>query len=303
MSLAVEIGKLKLKNPVIVASGTFGYGQEFEDLIDLSQLGAIVTKSITLKPRPGNPVPRIVETSAGMLNAIGLQNDGLENFVNTKLPYLSRIGIPVIVSIAADKIKDFVELAEKLTSLKEIDALEINLSCPNVEKSNLEFSKDAKLTFKVVSRIRKVTRLPLITKLTPQVNDITLSAKAAKQAGSNAISLVNTFLAMAVDAKTKKPKLANVTGGLSGPCIKPIALNLVWQVHKKVKIPIIGMGGIMNTEDALEFILCGATAVAVGTANFINPKVTMEIIEGLRQYLNRSRIKHIKGLIGALQIK
>lgn len=301
MDISVKIGKLELKNPVMVASGTFGYGQEFEQLLDLSQLGAIVTKSITLKPRLGNPPPRIVETSAGMLNAIGLQNDGLEDFIKNKIPYLSTIDSPIIVSIAGNKINDYEELTKKLSDLKEVSALEVNLSCPNVEKSNLEFSKDPKLTFKVISQIRKTTKLTLITKLTPNVTDISLTAKAAKEAGSDAVSLVNTFLGIAVDIKTKKPKLANITGGLSGPCIKPLALRMVWEVRQKVRIPIIGMGGIMNAEDALEFILCGATAVSVGTANFINPKVSLEIIEGIKNYLAQNKIKDIKSLIGALK--
>ena len=302
MNISVEIGKLKLKDPVMVASGTFGYGQEFKEIIDLSQLGALVTKSITLKPRLGNPPPRLIETSSGIINAIGLQNDGLEDFVKNKILDLSQAGTAIIVSIAAEKVKDFIELAKRLNEVKEINALEINLSCPNVEKGGLHFCQDDRITFKVVSNVRKTTKLTLITKLTPNVTDITLTAKAAKEAGADAVSLVNTFLAMAVDVKTKKPKLANITGGLSGPCIKPIALRLVWEVHRKVKIPIIGMGGIMNAEDALEFILCGATAVAVGTANFINPKVSIEIIEGIKNYLSQHKIKDIKNLIGALKV-
>ncbi len=301
MNISVKIGKLELKNPVMVASGTFGYGQEFEQLLDLGQLGAIVTKSITLKPRLGNPPPRIVETSAGMLNAIGLQNDGLEDFLKNKIPYLSTIETPIIVSIAGNKINDYVELTKRLSDLKEVSALEVNLSCPNVEKSNLEFSKDPKLTFKVISQIRKATKLTLITKLTPNVTDITLTAKAAKEAGGDAVSLVNTFLAMAVDIKTKKPRLANITGGLSGPCIKPIALRMVWEVRQKINLPVIAMGGIIGAEDALEFILCGATAVSVGTANFINPKVSLEIIEGIKNYLSQNKIKDINNLIGALK--
>lgn len=303
MNITVEIGKLKLKNPVIAASGTFGYGEEFGKIFDVSQLGAIVTKSITLKPRAGNPPPRIVETSAGMLNAIGLQNEGLDDFLKNKILYLSQLGTSIIVSIAADKTEDFIELAKRLSDIQGISALEVNLSCPNVEKGALQFCQDGKSTFKVISKLRKATDLTLITKLTPNVSDIALTAKAAKEAGSDALSLVNTFLAMAVDVERRKPKLANVTGGLSGPCIKPIALRLVYEVHKKVKIPIIGMGGIINAEDALEFILSGATAVAVGTANFINPKVTLEIIGGIKNYLIQHKIKDVKNLIGALKIE
>jgi dihydroorotate dehydrogenase (NAD+) catalytic subunit len=299
-NLSVKIGKLKLKNPVMVASGTFGYAEEFSPLMDLRKLGAIVTKTITLKPKIGNPPPRTVETAAGMLNAIGLENPGVKVFLKDKLPILKKIGVPIIVSISADSDKEFVELAKILNKTTGVSAIELNLSCPNLGSERMVAQSD-RATYRVVKAVRSSTSLPLIAKLTPNITDIGPIVRAAVAADTDAISLVNTFLAMAIDANTKKPKLANVTGGLSGPAIKPIALRMVWQAAQTAEIPIIGMGGIMNTEDALEFIIAGATAISIGTGNFINPKLAIEIIEGIKKYLKQNKIKDIKNLIGSIK--
>jgi len=297
--LSVSLGRLKLANPVVVASGTFGYGEDYKDLAPLKKLGAIVTKTITLKARSGNPPPRIAETYQGMLNAIGLENPGLEVFICEKLPYLEKVGIPIVVSIAGDTPAKFAELAGALSKLKGIAALELNASCPNLGKKGL-IAQDARAIYQVVKAVKRATKLTVITKLSPNVTDITRIAKAAEAAGSDALSLVNTFFGMAVDVKTRRPKLGNITGGLSGPAIKPQALWMVRQVFQAVKIPLIGMGGIMDTQDALEFIICGASAVACGTANFVNPRATADIIEGIKKYLKETRIKSIKKLIGSL---
>jgi len=318
--LSVNIGKLKLKNPVMVASGTFGYAQEFSDFLDLSQLGAIVTKTITLDPRQGNLSPRTCETAAGMLNSIGLENPGIEDFIREKLPLLAKIGLPVIISIASvDDPQELVNLARRLDKIKEVAALELNISCPNLKSqqstvnsqqknkkgATMDYrliAQNPKATYNLVKTVRKVTQKTLITKLSPNVTDITEIAQAAKEAGTAALSLVNTFYGMGIDIKTRKPKLGNIIGGLSGPAIKPIALAMVWEVYRKVKIPIIGMGGIMNVQDALEFIIAGASAVSIGTANFINPRVSIEIIQGLKDYLRKNKIKDINCLIGSLRI-
>ena len=300
--LSVNIGKLKLKNPVMVASGTFGYAEEFRDFMDLNKLGAIVTKTITLQPRRGNPVPRTCETPAGMLNSIGLENPGLEVFIKEKLPILHKIGVPLIVSIASESDpKDFIILARHLDKSKAVAALELNISCPNLQHTKL-ISQDAKETYNLVRGVRKVTQKTLITKLSPNVTDIAEIALAAQKAGSDAVALVNTINAMCIDVNKRSPKIAMVTGGLSGPAIRPVAVRMVWEAYRKIKIPIIGMGGIIDTSSALEFILAGATAVSLGTANFINPKVSIEIIEGLKKYLIQNKIKDIKNLIGGLRI-
>jgi dihydroorotate dehydrogenase (NAD+) catalytic subunit len=301
LNLSVSLGKLKLTNPVMVASGTFGYGQEYKDLVPLKKLGAIITKTITLKPRCGNSAARIVETYQGIINSIGLENPGIEVFFQEKLPFLQKIGVPIIVSISADKATRFAELARRLSTIKAIAALELNLSCPNVGKKDL-VSQDARATYQVVKAVRKATKLTVISKLSPNVTDITTIAKAAKDAGSDVLSLVNTFFALAVDINTRRPKLGNITGGLSGPAIKPQALWMVREVFQTVKIPIIGMGGIMNTQDALEFIICGASAIAVGTANFVHPRTTVEIITGIKRYLKKNKIKDIKKLVGSFLI-
>lgn len=303
--LSVRIGRIRLKNPVMAASGTFGYGEEYKDLIDLKKLGAIVTKSLTLKSRQGNPSPRICETSSGMLNAIGLHNSGIEDFISEKIPYLKRIKIPFIVSIAGGSVKEYQKLTERLDHLSGIAGLEINISCPNVEprhKSKLMFAQDPDLTYKVVKQVRRKTKITLITKLSPNVTDIVSVARAARDAGTDAISLINSVSAMAVDIKTMRPRLANITGGLTGPAIKPIALRAVWEVSRKVNLPLIGMGGIMDWQDALEFIICGATAVVVGTANFVNPLAASEIVDGLDNYLKEKRINNINKLVGKLKI-
>jgi dihydroorotate dehydrogenase (NAD+) catalytic subunit len=300
-NLSVHIGELKLKTPVLVASGTFGYAQEFEDFINLKELGALVTKTITLKPRLGNPPPRTCEAPAGMLNSIGLENPGLEAFINEKIPYLAKIGVPVIVSIASEyDPKEFVILSQRLDKIKAVCAIELNISCPNLKSKKL-ISQDPRTTHDLIKAVRKATRKVLITKLSPNVTDITEIALAAQEAGSDALSLVNTLSAMCIDTKTRKAKLASISGGLSGPSIRPVALKMVWDVYKKVKVPIIGMGGIIGTLSALEFFIAGATAVAVGTANFINPGVSSEIIGGLEKYLRQNKINSIKELTGSLK--
>ncbi len=282
--MGISIGKIKLKNPVMVASGTFGYAKEFEGLVDLKKLGAIVTKTITIKPRPGNPMPRVCETASGMLNAIGLQNEGVEDFIEEKLPYLSKIGVPVIVSISGDSIKEFCGLTKRLDREKGVDGIELNISCPNINKGKALVAQDKDATYSVVKNVREATSKTLITKLSPNVTDIVKIAKAACKAGTDAVSLVNTFLAMAIDIETGKPKLANITGGLSGPAIKPIALRMVWEVARNIKKPVIGMGGIMTADDAIEFLLAGAKAVQVGTANFVEPGVCEKIIKGIEKW-------------------
>jgi len=303
INLSVKIGKLILENPVVVSSGTFGYAEEFKDFMDLKELGAIVTKTITLQPRQGNPSPRTCETPAGMLNSIGLENPGMDKFIAEKLPLLGKIGVPIIVSIASeDNPQEFVSLAQRLDKIKEVAAIELNISCPNI-KSHIAklIAQDANATHELVSAVRKATKKTLITKLSPNVTDITEIALAAERAGSDAVSLVNTFTGMSIDAETRKPKIASVTGGLSGPAIRPIAVRMVWEVYQKIKIPIVGMGGIMDASSALEFILAGATAISVGTANFINPKASIEIIEGIKKYLIKNKIKDIKTFIGSLR--
>ncbi len=300
VDLTVNIGKLRLKNPVMPASGTFGYGEEYSEFVDLNMLGAIIVKGMSLLPKEGNPPPRVVETPAGMLNAVGLQNIGIENFIREKLPFLRQFDTKVIVNFFGDSIEEFVKAANRLSSEDGIHGLEMNISCPNKQAGWCIFGTDPKVTFQVVSAVRRATELPLIVKLSPNVTDIALMARAAEEAGADAVSLINTVLGMAVDIETWKPKLANVTGGLSGPAIKPIAVRMVWEVSRSVKIPVIGIGGIMNTEDAVEFMLAGATAVEVGTANFLKPAATVEIVKGIVIYLEKRGINNIKDIIGGL---
>lgn len=307
--LRVNIGKLRLKNPVMVASGTFGYAKEFCDFINLKKLGAVVTKTITLKPRSGNPPPRTCETPAGLLNSIGLENPGIDKFIREKLPLLKKIGVPIIVSIASeDDPEEFVILAKRLDKINEVAAVELNISCPNIKDSMVKgqgltlIAQDKKATYDVVKSVRRVTGKTLITKLSPNVTDIAEIAEVAKVAGSDAVSLINTLSGMSIDVESRRPKIGTITGGLSGPAIRPVAVKMVWEVYRKIKIPIIGMGGIINTLSALEFFLAGATAVGIGTANFINPRVTVEIIDGLKKYLIENKIKDIKTLIGSLII-
>jgi len=299
--ISVHIGNLDLKNPVMVASGTFGYAEEFKDLMDLKKLGAIVTKTITLKPRPGNLPPRTCETPAGMLNSIGLENPGIDRFIKEKLPFLKKLGIPVIVSIAAeDSPEEFSVLVRELDKINTVAAIELNISCPNMQKDKL-ISQDAKETFDLVSTVRKLTNKCLIIKLSPNVTSISEIALAAQEAGSNAVALINTLTGMSIDVHKRAPKLGSWIGGLSGPAIRPVAVRMVWEAYNKIKIPIIGMGGIMDTESALEFIIAGATAVSVGTANFINPKASLEIISGLRQYMVDSNIGNLSSITGRLK--
>jgi len=299
--LSVRIGKLELKNPVMVASGTFGYAEEFAPFIDLKELGAIVTKTITVRPRLGNIPPRTCETPAGMLNSIGLENPGIDKFIGEKLPFLKKLGIPVIVSIASiDDPEEFTALARQLDKIEGVSALELNISCPNLHKDKL-ISQDAKDTFELVSLVRKLTGKCLITKLSPNVTSISEIALAAERAGSDAVALINTLGAMSIDVDKREPKIGSWSGGLSGPAIRPVAVKMVWEAHNKIKIPIIGMGGIMDIQSSLEFFIAGASAISVGTANFINPRASVEIISGLKTYLVDNNIRDLSGLIGSLK--
>jgi dihydroorotate dehydrogenase (NAD+) catalytic subunit len=300
VNLAVQLGPLWLKNPVMVASGTFGYGQEYADFVPPERLGALVVKGISLKPRPGNRPPRIWETSGGMLNSIGLQNVGLRIFLEEKLPWLRTLDVPVVVNIFGNTVDEYGELAAALDGQEGVAALEINISCPNVKAGGMVFGCEPAMIDQVVGAVRRRTRLPIITKLTPNVTDITVTARAAADAGSDILSLINTVAGMAVDITSRRPRLSTVIGGLSGPAIKPIALRQVWQVVGSVKVPIIGLGGITSAEDALEFLIVGAKAVQVGTANFVNPRVTLEIIAGLESYLRDQGLVDINQVIGTL---
>ena len=302
--LEVEVGKIRMKNPVMTASGTFGYGEEFSPFIDLNKLGAMVLKGITLKPKMGNSLPRIIETPSGILNSVGLQNVGVEILIKEKLPYLQKFNTPVIINFSGDTVGECVKLAGKLGEVSAetgIAGLEVNISCPNVKKGGMEWGTDPQSTYRLINEIRKVTNLPLIVKLSPNVTDIRIFAKEAEEAGADAISLINTVVGMAIDIKSRRPMLANIKGGLSGPAFKPLALWLVWQVFQTVDIPIIGMGGIMDAQDAIEFIIAGATSVSIGTASFVNPHVTIDIIEGIEKYLIDNEIKDINELVGSLK--
>ena len=298
--LKVEIGGLKLENPVMVSSGTFGYGTEYSSLLRIRKLGAIVTKTVTLRVRRGNASPRIAETPSGMLNAIGLENPGLERFLSDKLPGIRRYKVPLIVSIAGDTAEEYGRLAAALDKADGVDAIEINISCPNIGGERL-FAQDAGQTAEVVGAVRAATDKTVITKLSPNVTDIIPIAVAAQESGSDAVSLINTITAMGADIETRKSILGSATGGLSGPAIKPVALAMVWRAYKRLKIPVIGMGGIMDWRDAAEFMICGATAVSLGTANFVNPQAVPEAIKGLTAYLKRHKINDIRRLIGSLK--
>ena len=300
MGLAVEIGSLKLKNPVMTASGTFGYGEEYSEFLDLNMLGAVVVKGISLKPMEGNPPPRICETPCGMLNAIGLQNIGLKRFLKEKLPYLRQFDTKIIVNILGNTIHEYVRLTKELDDAG-VDAIELNVSCPNVKKGGIIFGTDKRALSRLVSKVKQSAgKTLLITKLSPNVSDITEFAIAAEESGSDALSLINTLRGMAIDIETRRPKLANITGGLSGPAIKPIALRMVWESSQSVRIPVIGIGGIINAQDAIEFMLAGATAIQVGTGNFINPMATIEIIHGIRSYSEEKNIDNIRDIIGSI---
>ncbi|MCL0052544.1 dihydroorotate dehydrogenase [Peptococcaceae bacterium] len=300
--LKVNIGGIGMNNPVMTASGTFGFGIEYSQFIDINQLGAIVVKGVTLKPKEGNPTPRIVETPAGMLNSIGLQNPGVDYVINNYVPYFKKLKTKVIVNISGDSTLDYALVAKKLTDAGGISGIEVNISCPNVKRGEMAFGASAKSAFEVTEAVKDATDLPVIVKLSPNVTDIAEIAKAVEAAGADAVSLINTLTGMAIDINAKKPVLGNVVGGLSGPTVKPVAVYAVWRVYKAVDIPIIGMGGISSAEDALEFILAGARAVAIGTANFVNPKTAIEVIEGIERYLKSHEISDINELVGKAHV-
>ena len=301
-NLSVTIGKIKLKNPVMVASGTFGFGEEYEDFFDLHQLGAIISKSISLKPMMGNPPPRIFETEGGIINSIGLQNPGFQDFIKNKLPYYKKIKTHLIINFFGNTQREYVELARRFDEVPGISGLEMNISCPNVKQGGIVFGSDPKMAYHLIREVRKATKLTLIVKLSPNVTDIGLMAKGVAEAGGDAVSLINTLRAMAVNIHSRKPELGNIIGGLSGPAIKPIALRMVWEVSRSVEIPVIGIGGIMNAEDAIEFILVGASAIQIGTANLINPKTGIEVINGIKKYLIKNKIQSVRKLTGFFKI-
>ncbi len=300
--LSVNIGELRLANPVMTASGTFGYGREFADLVDLAQIGAIIVKGTTLHPREGNPYPRMAETPMGMLNAVGLQNKGVDYFVEHIYPEISHIRTRIVVNVSGSTVEDYVKTAERINELEHIPAIELNISCPNVKQGGMAFGISSGSCSEVVAAVRKVYHKTLIVKLSPNVTDIAEIARAAESSGADSVSLINTLLGMAIDAEKRRPVLSTVTGGLSGAAVKPIALRMVWQVAQAVRIPVIGLGGIMNWKDAVEFMLAGATAVQIGTANFIDPAVTVKVTEGINDYLERHGYASAKDLIGALEV-
>lgn len=298
--LKVNIGNLSLKNPVMTASGTFGYGEEFADFIDLSRLGGIIVKGTTLHHREGNPYPRMAETPAGMLNAVGLQNKGVDYFIEHIYPRIANIDTHFLVNVSGASVEDYVATAEKIAALERIPAIELNISCPNVKEGGMAFGTSCKSAAEVVRAVRAAYPKTLIVKLSPNVTDITEIARAVEAEGADAVSLINTLLGMAIDAQKRRPILSTVTGGLSGACVKPIALRMVWQTYHAVKIPIVGLGGIMNATDAIEFLLAGASAIEVGTANFIDPQITEKIVDGIDEYLEKNHISSVTDLIGGL---
>ncbi len=301
VDLSVDIGGLTLRNPVMTASGTFGYGSEYAAFVDLDRLGAVVVKGLSLQPSAGNAPPRIVETACGMLNAIGLENIGIDGFIRHRLPLLRKLRTPVIANIYGKAMDEYERLAARIDAVDGIAAIEVNISCPNVRAGGLAFGVEAGVAADLVAAVRRQTAKPVMVKLSPNVTDITAIAKAVAAAGADSVSLINTITGMAVDIRTRRPRLANVTGGLSGPAIKPVALRMVWEVARAVDVPVIGVGGIMSAEDALEFLIAGATAVQVGTANFVNPAVTVEIIDGIAAYLQRSGVRRVREIIGTLE--
>jgi dihydroorotate dehydrogenase (NAD+) catalytic subunit len=303
MDLSVRIGSLTLANPIIAASGCFGYGVEYADLVDLSTLGGVAVKGLFLAEREGHPPPRIVETPAGMLNAIGLQGIGVRRFVDEKLPELRARRATVIVNVCGTTIDEYVEVSKILSDAEGVGAIELNISCPNIKEGGIQFGCSLNGTFDVVSAVRNATRLPLIPKLTPNVTDVASFAHAAEDAGADAVSLVNTFLAMAIDIETRRPRLSNGVGGLSGPAIRPIAVRMVHECHQTVKIPVVGMGGITDAKDALEFMIAGATAVQVGTANFVDPLIWSKLVSGISEYLQRHKIDRVSDLVGTVQMR
>ena len=300
--LSVDLAGIRLKNPVLTASGTFGYGEEYRDIVDLDRLGGIIVKGVSARPIKGNPPPRIWETPSGMLNAIGLENPGVDVFLSEKLPYLRQYDTAVIVNIFGYSLEDYVAVTERLDGVPGVAGLEVNISCPNVKAGGFVFGTNVKASFELLSALRRRTKLPLIAKLSPNVTDITEFARAAADAGCDGLSLINTLLGMAIDVRSRRPRLANCTGGLSGPAIRPVAVRMVWQAAQAVRLPIIGMGGIMTAEDALEFVLAGATAVAVGTANFVNPAATLDVISGLETFLAREGVASLRELTGQVRM-
>jgi len=298
--LAVNIGRLALRNPVMTASGTFGYGEEYASFVDLNRLGAVIVKGLSLEPRAGNPPPRLAETPCGLLNAIGLQNIGVKAFVEEKLPYLRDFSTEIIANIFGETLEEYEKVAEILSAADGVSALEVNISCPNVKKGGIAFGSSPEMAAEVTRKVKEATDLPVIMKLSPNVTDISLIAESVESAGADAVSLINTLTGMSVDVERRKPHLYNVTGGLSGPAIKPVALRMVWQVVNRVRIPVIGLGGIMTAKDALEFLIVGAKAVQIGTASFVDPCATMKILDGIEQYLREHSISDISELIGTL---
>jgi dihydroorotate dehydrogenase (NAD+) catalytic subunit len=299
--LSIDFAGIRLKNPVLTASGTFGYGEEYAEFVDLSKLGGIIVKGISMKPIKGNPPPRIWETPSGMLNAIGLENPGVDVFLGEKLPYLRKFDTKVIVNIFGYSLEEYVGVAGKLDAVPGIHGLEVNISCPNVKAGGIVFGTDIRAAFELLSAVRRATKLPIIAKLSPNVTDITEFARAARDAGCDGLSLINTLLGMAIDVRCRRPRLANCTGGLSGPAIRPVAVRMVWQAAKAVRLPIIGMGGIASGEDAMEFILAGASAVAVGTANFVNPRATLDVLSGIQAFMAEQGHERLSSLIGKVE--
>ena len=302
LDLSIDFAGIKLKNPVLTASGTFGYGEEFAEFVDLNKLGGVIVKGISLNPIKGNAPPRIWETPSGMLNAIGLENPGVDVFLNEKLPYLRKFDTAVIVNMFGYSLEEYVAVAERLNGAPGISGIEVNISCPNVKAGGMAFGTDLNATFELLSAIRKTTKLPIIAKLSPNVTDVTAFAKTARDAGCDGLSLINTLLGMAIDVRCRKPRLANCTGGLSGPAIRPVAVRMVWQTAKAVSLPIIGMGGIVTGEDALEFILAGASAVAVGTANFVNPRATLDVVKGIERVMIEQGVGAVRDLVGKVSV-
>ena len=300
--LRVNIGSLELANPVMTASGTFGYAREFAHLMNLHRLGAVIVKGISLHPRTGNPPPRIVETACGMLNAIGLQNVGVDQFISEKMKYLAGLNVPVIVNILGDSLVEYEEITRRLADVPGVAGIEVNISCPNVKKGGVAFGTNPSMAASVTSVVKKMAKVPVMVKLSPNVSDVTVIARAVEDAGADSISLINTLIGMAIDLKKKRPVLANVIGGLSGPAIKPVALRMVYEVARVVSIPIIGIGGIQSAEDALEFMLAGATAVQVGTANFVNPRASEDVVDGIGAYVVNENLTSIRSIIGGLQL-
>jgi dihydroorotate dehydrogenase (NAD+) catalytic subunit len=300
-NLNIKVGKLQLKNPVMTASGTFGYGTEYSDFVDLSRIGGIVVKGTTLRDRQGNAYPRMAETPSGMLNAVGLQNKGVDYFINHIYPTIKDVNDNIIVNVSGSTLDDYIQTAEKLNDLENIPGIELNISCPNVKEGGMAFGTSCLSASQVVKAVRMVYKNDLMVKLSPNVTDISEIALAVEAEGADSVSLINTLLGMAINAETRKPLLSTITGGLSGPCVKPIALRMVWQVANAVKIPVIGMGGIMNATDAIEFMLAGASAIQIGTANFIDPTVTIKVIDGIDEYLNRHGCKSVHEIIGAMR--